>query len=52
MKLTLTAAGLLATPLAAYAHTQAVPHVHGSDAVFFGAALVLLVGALAWLRSR
>jgi len=52
MKPLLTLTALLTYATAAVAHSSAVPHVHGSDAVFFGAALVLLVGVIAWARSR
>lgn len=37
---------------AARAHTDALPHVHGSDAVLWGVALVLVAGVAAYLRAR
>ncbi len=52
MKHTLALAALIGSATGAAAHSEALPHVHGSDAVFFGAVLVLAVGLIAFIRSR
>lgn len=52
MKHALAFTALIGSTTSAAAHAQALPHVHGSDAVFFGVLLVLAAGVIAWLRAR
>ncbi|MEL7151996.1 MAG: hypothetical protein AAGK71_14755 [Pseudomonadota bacterium] len=52
MKTLAATIALIASTTSAMAHEMAVPHVHGSDAVFFGAVLVLAVGVIGWMRAR
>jgi hypothetical protein len=52
MKLISTTAALAGMATAASAHADHLPHVHGTDAVFWGAVLVLVAGVVAYLRAR
>lgn len=52
MKLMTTTLAAIGLATAASAHTEALPHVHGSDAVFWGVALILAFGIAAYLRAR
>ncbi|MEO1536160.1 MAG: hypothetical protein AAFR73_00390 [Pseudomonadota bacterium] len=46
------ALALAAFATTANAHAAHLPHVHGSDAVFWGAALVLAAGVAAAFRAK
>ena len=52
MKLMTPTLAFLGLATAANAHADHLPHVHGSDAVFWGLALVLACGVAAYLRAR
>lgn len=52
MKLTTTTFATFGLATAASAHTDTLPHVHGSDAVFWAVALILAFGVAAYLRAR
>jgi hypothetical protein len=52
MKLMTTTLATLGLATAASAHTEALPHVHDSHAVFWAVALILAFGVAAYLRSR